>query len=40
MKPEAAKQELKRITDEALGIESSFVEATLERGEYYIYTEV
>ena len=40
MKPEAAKQELKRITDEALGIESSFVEATLERGENYIYTEV
>ena len=35
-----AKQELKRITDEAVGIERSFVEATLERGEYYIYTEV
>ena len=40
MKPEAAKQELKRITDEALGIESSFVETTLEQGEYYIYTGV
>lgn len=40
MKPETAKAELKRITDEAIGISSSFVEATLEPREYYIYTEV
>lgn len=40
MNPETTKQELKRITDEALGIENSSVEATLERGEYYIQTEV
>ena len=35
-----AKEYLKRITDEAIGITSTFVEATLEPGEYYIYTEV
>ena len=40
MKPEEAKEVLKRITDEAIGITSTFVEATLEPGEYYIYTEV
>ena len=40
MKPETAKEELKRITDEAIGIGSSFVEATLEPREFYIYTEV
>lgn len=40
MKPETAKAELKRITDEAIGISSSFVEATLDPREYYIYTEV
>lgn len=35
-----AKEDLKRITDEAIGITSTFVEATLEPDEYYIYTEV
>lgn len=40
MTPETAKAELKRITDEAIGTGSSFVEATLEPTEYYIYTEV
>ena len=40
MKPEAAKAELKRLTDEAIGITSTFVEATLQPREYYIYTEV
>lgn len=40
MTPEKAKAELKRITDEAIGTGSSFVEATLEPREYYIYTEV
>ena len=40
MNQETAKEELKRITDEALQINSSFVEATLEPREYYIYTEV
>ncbi len=40
MKPETAKEELKRITDEAIGVCSSFVEATLEPREFYIYTEV
>lgn len=40
MKPETAKAELKSLTDKALGIGSTFVEATLEPGEYYIYTEV
>ena len=40
MKPEEAKAELKRITDEAIGVGSSFVEATLEPREFYIYTEV
>ena len=39
MKPEAAKAELKRITDEATGVGSSFVEATLQPREFYIYTE-
>ena len=34
------KDELKRITDEAIGVSSSFVEATLEPREFYIYTEV
>lgn len=40
MKPEEAKAELKRITDEAIGVGSSFVEATLEPKVFYIYTEV
>ena len=40
MKKEEAKRELKRITDEALQIGSSFVEETSEPREYYIYTEV
>ena len=40
MKPEAAKAELKRITDEATGVGSSFVEATLQPKEFYIYTEL
>ena len=40
MKPETAKEELKQITDEAIGVGSSFVEATLEPREFYIYTEV
>lgn len=40
MRKEEAKRELKRITDEALQIDSSFVEETLEPREYYIYTEV
>lgn len=34
------KEELKKITDEAIGVSSSFVEATLEPGEYYIYSDV
>lgn len=40
MRPETAKAELKRLTDEAIGITSTFVEATLQPREYYIYTEV
>ena len=40
MTPEKTKTELKRITDEAIGVGSSFVEATLEPREFYIYTEV
>ena len=40
MKPETAKEELKRITDEAIGVGSSFVEATLQPKEFYIYTEL
>ena len=40
MKKEEAKRELKRITDEALQIGSSFVEETSEPMEYYIYTGV
>lgn len=40
MKPEAAKAELKRITDDATGVGSSFVEATLQPKEFYIYTEL
>lgn len=40
MKPEAAKAELKRITDEATGVGSSFVEATLQPKEFYIYTDL
>ena len=40
MKPETAKEKLKQITDEAIGVGSSFVEATLEPREFYIYTEV
>lgn len=35
-----SKEEIKKIVDEAIGIDSSFVEATLEKNEYYIYTEV
>lgn len=34
-----SREEIKRIIDEAIGT-SSIVEATLERGEYYAYTEV
>lgn len=37
---ESVKQELKRITDETLNIDCSFVEPTLNRNVYYIYTEV
>jgi len=40
MKPETAKEDLKRITDGAIGGGASFVEATLEPREFYIYTEV
>lgn len=40
MKTESIKQTLKRITDETLEIESSFVEPTLNRNVYNIYTEV
>lgn len=40
MKPQEAKEDLKRITDEAIGVGTSFVEATLEPREFYIYTEV
>lgn len=35
-----SREEIKRIIDEAIGYTSSIVEATLERGEYYAYTEV
>lgn len=35
-----SREEIKKIVDEAIGIDSSFVEATLEKNEYYIYTEV
>jgi hypothetical protein len=34
------REEIKKIVDEAIGSESSIVEATLEKNEYYIYTEV
>lgn len=34
------KEEIKKIVDEAIGIDSSIVEATLERNEYYVYTGV
>lgn len=34
-----SKEELKKITDEALGISSSYVEENLER-EFYVYTTV
>lgn len=40
MRPEEAKTELKRIADEATGTGGTFVEATLEPREFYIYTEV
>jgi len=40
MTKETAKEELKRLTDEAIGMTSTYVEATLEPREYYIYTEV
>lgn len=40
MRSEEAKAELKRITDEVIGVGSSFVEATLEPKVFYIYTEV
>ena len=40
MDTKEAKAELKRIADEAIGVGSSFVEATLEPREFYIYTEV
>ena len=38
MNPETAKAELKRITDEAIGV-GGYVEATNDLREYYIYTE-
>ena len=34
------KEELKKITDEALGVSSTTVEETLEPHEYYIYPDV
>lgn len=34
------REDIKRIIDEAIGCNSSRVEATLERNEYYAYTEV
>lgn len=40
MEQNTAKAELKRITDEAILGSNSHVEATLEPGEFYIYTEV
>ena len=40
MNTKEAKAELKRIADEAIGVGSSFVEATLEPKVFYIYTEV
>ena len=40
MDTKEAKAELKRIADEAIGVGNSFVEATLEPREFYIYTEV
>lgn len=40
IKRETAKADLKRITDEATGVGASFVEATLEPREFYIYSEV
>ena len=40
MRPETAKEELKRLTDEAIKGSNSHVEATLEPREFYIYTEV
>lgn len=40
MNTKEAKAELKRIADEAIGVGSSFVEATSEPKEFYIYTEV
>lgn len=35
-----SREDIKRIVDEAIGSSSSIVEATLEKNEYYIYTEV
>ena len=40
MDTKEAKAELKRIADEAIGVGSSFVEATSAPKEFYIYTEV
>ncbi len=40
MNTETAKAELKRITDEALGVSGSHVESTLQAKEFYIYTGV
>ena len=40
MKAETAKEELKRLTDEAISGSNSHVEDTLQPGEYYINTEV
>ena len=40
MNTKEAKAELKRIADESIGVGSSFVEATSEPKEFYIYTEV
>lgn len=40
MNPETAKEELKRLTDEAIIGSNSHVEATLEPRVFYIYTEV
>lgn len=39
MNTETAKAKLKRLTDGAIGIGASHIEASLEPGEYYIYTD-
>ncbi len=40
IKQDTAKADLKRITDEATGAGISFVEATLEPREFYIYSQL